>query len=38
MGPGTGSLIAIGVGVAIAVSPLRNSKIVELFLLVTGGN
>jgi len=32
-----GALISIGIGVAIAVSPLRNSKLANFLIAITGG-
>jgi len=37
MGPGTKSLIAVGIGMAIGISPLRDSKMAKLLIAITGG-
>ena len=31
------SLIAVGIGIAIGCSPLRNSKLAKILIAITGG-
>jgi hypothetical protein len=37
MGPGTKSLISLGIGALIAFSPLRDSVLAKVLILITGG-
>lgn len=37
MGTGTKTLIALGLGVALGISPLRDSALVEILIAISGG-